>query len=113
MWRHECLNVRAVGDLPSVSELSCPLTLVLCHGGPKAEPEDAAWINERTRDVTVCSEPLPSSGTPLRPRSPCKREASNPFVQRVNRSRWRGAMVESKSRQVKNETPGALLLTNN
>ncbi len=25
--------------------------LVLCHGGPIAEPEDAAWIVEHTRDV--------------------------------------------------------------
>jgi predicted TIM-barrel enzyme len=25
--------------------------LVLCHGGPIADPEDAAWIVEHTRDV--------------------------------------------------------------
>ena len=25
--------------------------LVLCHGGPIAEPDDAAWIVEQTRDV--------------------------------------------------------------
>jgi predicted TIM-barrel enzyme len=25
--------------------------LVLCHGGPIAEPEDVTWITERTRDL--------------------------------------------------------------
>jgi hypothetical protein len=47
---------------------------------------------------TVSSEPLPSSGSPQRSRSPSRRAASSPFVQCATRPRAQAAMVESKSR---------------
>lgn len=76
--------------------------LVLCHGGPIAEPEDVAWIMEHTRDVdgffgASSIERLATEVAITQQTRRFKSLRPAPAAAPVG-----GAMAESKSRQVKN-----------
>ena len=34
---------------PRLRSMCAPISIVLCHGGPIAEPADAAWVLSKTR----------------------------------------------------------------
>jgi predicted TIM-barrel enzyme len=44
--------VRRVQDMHDAAKAVNPGVIVLCHGGPIAEPEDAQYVLERTRGVS-------------------------------------------------------------
>ncbi|WP_452463555.1 phosphoenolpyruvate hydrolase family protein [Nonomuraea recticatena] len=63
--------VAAVQEMRDAAAEIRPDILVLCHGGPIAEPSDAAYVLSRTKGWSASSAPPPSSGCP--PSSPSPR----------------------------------------
>ena len=70
-------RVQAMGDAAKAVN---PDVLVLCHGGPIAEPEDAEYVLAHTPACAASSAPRRSSGCPSSARSPprCARSPNCP-----------------------------------
>ncbi len=62
-------SIRAIQAMHDAAKEANPDVLVICHGGPLAEPDDVRYVLERTRGIDgFFSEPQAWNGCRLRSR---------------------------------------------